>query len=269
MGLAFVDDVKNAITGQDAADAKANIAKSQQAQQKEDRAFALKNAEATPEELAQIQRGIALNEADITRKEKLLASSDPALIESGTQALKLLRGEEAKTLGPLKNKIAQDESKLREKLLAQLGPGYENTTAGIQALEAFRQSADTSLNDAQQKSLGMLLGVTQDTSARYGMQSNIQNASGLSGLFDNIQKRKINAMTGTPQTAAGSEFVGDLGRAQGLTNLINTGINVGSTLYGAGAFGGFGGDNTVAPTSGGNQYTLNSGSGITVPKYDL
>lgn len=240
-GVKDIEGVVDTISGKKAADAQGKIAEAQEAEQRERRALALKYAEATPEELAQINRSISLNESDIARKEKLLASSDPAVIEAGDQALKLLRGEEAKTLAPLRSNIQKQEQALRAKLQAQLGPGYENTTAGIQALAAFNEQANNAMTTAQNQTIGQLLGVAQDTSSRYGTQSNISNAGTLSSLFGNISNRKVGAVNATPITAAGSQFVGDLQAARGMTNLINTGVQGAAAIYGAGGFGGGGG----------------------------
>ena len=268
---AVVGTIGGAIAGENAARAQGDIAEAQLGQQRSDRDLALKYAEPSPEELAQLNRAIALNEGDIQRKEKLLASSDPALIEAGSQALKLLRGEEAKTLGPLKTNIAKQESALREKLTAQLGSGYENTTAGIQALQAFNEQANAALSGAQESSLARLLGVAQDTSGRYGMQSNITNASGLAGMFGNLNERKISAINKTPITNAGAQFVGDMQSARNMQNAIGGAINLGSTLYGAGAFSSptaaIGTGSTPNPLAG--QYTLNSGASITPSPYKL
>lgn len=206
-------------------------------QQQADRALALKYAEPSPEELAQLNRGIALNEAEVARKEKILASSDPAIIEAGEQALKLLRGEEAKTLAPLKSNIAKQESALREKLAAQLGPGYENTTAGIQALNAFNEQANNALSGAQQNSLAQLLGVAQDSSARYGTESNAKTAGGLASLFGNINNRRISAITGAPITNAGAPFVGDIAGAAANQQFIGNAIKVGGIVASGGLSG--------------------------------
>jgi hypothetical protein len=216
--------------GMRGAKAAGDAAKANLAQQRDDRALALSFAEASPEELAQLNRSIALNEADITRKQKLLDSSDPALIEAGGQALKLLRGEEAKTLGPLKAQFEQQETELRSKLAAQLGPGYENTTAGIQALEAFNQQKNTVFANAQQNALGALLGVAQDTSARYGTQQNITNSATLGNLFGNIQKRKMSAITGAPITDAGAPFVESAAQAAANQRFIRQGVEVGAAI---------------------------------------
>jgi len=227
-------DVLGRRAGKKAAKAQGDIAMAQLEQQREDRDLALKYAEPTPDELNQIQRGITLNENDIARKEKLLASSDPALIEAGSQALKLLRGEEAKTIAPLKANIAKQESALRERLQAQLGPGYENTTAGIQALQAFNEQANAAVTGAQQSSLAQLLGVAQDTSGRYGMQSNIANTAGLAGLFGNISNRQVSAINQTPITGAGAQFIGDLQNARTSQQATGRAIQIGGIASGLG-----------------------------------
>jgi hypothetical protein len=252
--------------GRDAAKAQGDIAGAQLSQQQSDRSQAVKLAEATPQELQQLQQGIDLNKQDIQRKQKLLDSSDPALIEAGQQALKLLRGEDAKTLGPVKAQIAQQEQQ-RAKLQAQLGSGYENTTAGIQALQAFNQQSTNALASAQQGSLGQLLGVAQDSSARYGTQQNIQNSGTLASLFGNIQNRGISAINGTQITNAGAGFVGDLQNARNNNQLYqNIGSNVqqgiglasgtpgGLTALFSGSGGGSSGGSGFTGTSAGQAY---------------
>ncbi len=276
VGSAVVGAVASKNNADRAAKAQGDIAYAQLEQQQRDRAEALKYAEASPQELEQLQRSIALNETDIGRKEKLLASSDPAVIEAGQQALQLLRGEEAKTLGPLKNNIAKQEQALRQKLQAQLGPGYENTTAGIQALQAFNEQSSNALANAQQGSLAQLLGVAQDTSGRYGMQSNIANAGTVGQAYGNISGRKASAMAGTPISGAGAQFVGDLQSARGDQQTLGTLLQVagtGASLYSGGAF-----DtknksdySTVSSPTAGNSmdgtYSLNSGAGVNVSQY--
>ena len=248
---AVVSTVGGALAGEKKAKAIGDAANAQLGQQQADRDLALKYAEPSPDELKQLNQAIGLNETDIARKQKLLDSSDPAIIEAGKQALQLLRGEDAKTLAPLRTNIAKQESALREKLMAQLGPGYENTTAGLQALQAFNEQANGALVNAQQGSLAQLLGVAQDTSGRYGLQSNIANASGLAGMFGNISNRQVSAIRGTP-IAAGNQFMGDYASAANQQETFGNMINLGSTLYSAGAFGGSG-STAKSPFASGTQ----------------
>lgn len=217
-----------------AAGAQGKIANAQEKQQLEDRAYVLQNAEATPQELAQLNRAIAVNESDIQRKEKLLASADPAIIEAGTQALQLLRGEEAKTLAPLRNQFQRQESELRNKLSAQLGPGYETSTAGIQALQALRDSQAGQLAVAQENTLGKLLGVAMNTS-QAGFGNTTANTATLGQLFGDIQKRKIGALQGTPMDSAGAQFVGELQQARVGAGIAKKGAELAGTIIGAAA----------------------------------
>lgn len=230
----FFDQAISGGAGRRAANAQGQIAMAQLAEQRAQRAAATAAAEPTPEELAQLERSIQLNTQDIARKEKLLASSDPALIEAGTQALALLQGKEASILAPLKNQRAKEEAALREKLRSQLGSGYENTTAGIQALQAFGESSNNVYANAQQQSLAQLLGVAQNTSAGYGIQNNISNAGNIANQFGNISNRRVSAINSTPITAAGSQYAGDLANAQQQAATMNQLVNLG--VKGAAAY---------------------------------
>lgn len=273
VGSAIIGGVVAKNASDNAASAAGNIANAQRDQQMADRALALKYAEASPEELAQLQRGIALNESDIARKTKLLESADPAIIEAGQQALKLLRGEEAKTLGPVKSQIAKQEQALRSKLQAQLGPGYENTTAGIQALQAFNEQANNAISTAQQGSLAQLLGVAQDVS-QGGLQNNIANTGSLASLFGQNNARKVSAINGTPISSAGLGMSGEMISARNQAQLGQTIATTGGTLAGllgsGGSYGGGTTSTTASPTANSANYgaTLNGGgSYVTVPGY--
>jgi hypothetical protein len=172
---------------------------------------------------------------------------DPAIIEAGRQALALLKGEEAASLNPLRNEFDSGESKLREKLMAQLGAGYETSTAGIQALAAFNQKKDMTLANAQDQTLGRLLGVSQGVSAN-GYTQNVAAGATLGQMLGNIQGRKINAITGSPIDSAGSQFVGDMARARAGSSVFDNAIKAASMAAGmppppggGGAGGGSGG----------------------------
>lgn len=240
-----IDEILTGGAGRRAADAQSRIAQAQLAEQRATRAAAVAAAEPSAGEMAAMQRSIALNEQDITRRERLIASSDPALIEAGQQALSLLRGTEASTLDPIRRQREKDRAKLTSKLQSQLGSGYANSTAGIQALTAFDEATATALNGAQQQSLSQLLGVAQNTSGNYGLQNNIQNNQTMAQLFGNQSSRRVSAINGTPITGAGAEFVGDLARAQQQTAQTNQLLNLGAT--GASAY--FTGGASLAPTA--------------------
>lgn len=231
----FLNDLRDTVTGKKAGDAQERIAMAQLEEQRRTRAAAVAAAEPTPQEMQQLERSIALNEQDITRKQKLIDSSDPALIEAGQQALKLLQGADSKALDPIRRQREKDRIKLQEKLQAQLGSGYENTTAGIQALSAFDEATSNAMGNAQQQTLAQLLGVAQNTSASYGMQNNISNSGTLASMFGNQSNRRVAAINGTPITGAGAEFVGDLQQARAQMGLVNLGLQGGMAYLTGGA----------------------------------
>jgi hypothetical protein len=256
VGAALVGAAMQYNAGQQAAGAQQDIAEAQLRQQESDRAAASRAAEPSAMELQQLEQAINVNSQEITRKQRLLDSSDPALIEAGTQALNLLRGEEAKTLAPLKNKQAKDRERLREKLRAQLGPGFENTSQGIQALAAFDEASQSALITAQQQSLGQLLGVAQNVQGLASLQSNISNSSQISSQRGAINTRQVNALLGTPITGAGAQFVGGLGNAQNMANLGSNIAGIGGTLA---SFSSNGAAPTSNVSSGSNSYDVSGG----------
>lgn len=231
--MGTLDQVLTGGAGAKAAALQGQIAMAQEARLRE----AAQLAAPTPQELAQLQNTIDLNTKDIERKQKLIDSSDPALIEAGNQALALLQGKEAASLSPLKMEQERAREALRNKLRAQLGSGFENTTAGMQALSEFDRAAQMAQASAQQNSLAQLLGVAQNTSANYGMQSNIANAGNIANAFGEISKRQASALAGTAQ-AAGSQFAGELAKNQNLSATANNLLNLGTTLGVAAAKGG-------------------------------
>ena len=223
-----LDEILYGGAGRRSAEAQQRIAEAQLAEQVRTRELATAAAEPSIAEMRQLERSIALNDKDIVRKERLIASSDPALIEAGQQALALLRGQDAAILSPLKNQRAKERAKLDERLRAQLGTGYETSTAGLQALAAFDEASNNVYANAQQQSLAQLLGVAQQTSANYGLQNNIANAGSISGLYGNQSTRRVSAINQTPITAVGAQFAGDLALATNqiatMKDLFNLGI---------------------------------------------
>jgi hypothetical protein len=225
----FVADPFDLMGRRAGAQAAEDAANAQLGQQRGDRAAAMQFAEASPAELANLQRAIAFSEGDIARKTKLLESVDPALIEAGRQAKALMEGKEANVLAPLRQNMMRQETKLREKLASQLGAGYENTTAGIQALEAFNQQANSTLANAQQQSLGQLLGVAQNSRQ---MAGNLNNEISLGQLLGGIQNRKIGALSGTP-VDPGLAFAGDMAKSGVFRQQIGDLAQIGGMVAGA------------------------------------
>lgn len=210
--------VVSAIGQQGVANAQARAA----GQQRRD-ALAAANS---PQEIAQLEQSLALNNQDIARKEKILASTDPAIIEAGKQALNLLQGKDSSVLNPLKTTQAKQRAQLEAKLRAQLGPGYANTTAGIQALSAFDEASYNSQSAAQQNSLANLLGTSSNFSSQ-GLSSNIGNSQSLAGMFGNIANRNVSAINGTSLIpTAGSGQAGLLAGSTQLQSLLGQGATL-------------------------------------------
>jgi hypothetical protein len=216
------------ITGRRIAEAQAGAAEAELAEARRTREQAIELAEPTPEELAQIDRAVELNEQDIARKTKLIEASDPAIIEAGRQALQLLRGEEARTLDPVRRARQEQRERLQDTLRSELGSGFATSTAGQQALNRFDQETDSLLAQEQDRSLGRLLGVAERTTQQQGLAGAVRRTGGLADLIAAPGRRQASLISQTPITPfAGAQFVGDIKRAQNLQNLFGqlTGIS--------------------------------------------
>lgn len=240
---AAVSAIGQSISGEQAAKAASKAAKAQLAQERQDRDLAMDAAASSPEELAQLNRAVQINDQDVKRKEQVLASIDPAIIAAGEEALKLIQGEESRTLAPLRNQRQEDRRRLESQLQQQLGPDYANSSAGIRALSRFDSETSLVLAQVQDQAIGRLQGLVTTGAQMNQLGSNVQDAGSLASIFGNISARKINAITGSPINNAGAPFVGDAIRARTLGNVFNTigqGAMQAGTLYAAGA-GGSGG----------------------------
>lgn len=130
--------------------------------------------------LASLDRDIANQERNLSRQEQMISQLDPTIIEASQQALKLMRGEDASTLAPLKRQREMQRQKLLSSLREQLGPGAETSTMGIQALNRFDAETSNIFSGAQQQALSNLGSVsTQFSSQRPDM---LREIAGLSGF---------------------------------------------------------------------------------------
>jgi len=253
------------ITGNNAAQASENIAKEQAAMaervlqmQREDREFALKLAQSSPSESAAIARQYQMAEQSLSaqlesieKDRELMNAVDPALKEAGHQALQLLQGKEAAALGPLKAERTRQRDMLESNLRDALGSGFNTSSAGMEALNRFDAESQSVLAGAQQQTMGALLGlsagVRPDVAGKearaYGTSSQIA-ASALAGT-QNVAARQVAAYNGSAVNyqgvvnTSGSQYVGDLGRAQALGNLFG---NIGQI---GGSFAGYGMQNSM------------------------
>ena len=213
------------VTGANQRQARAagQAAQAQERQAQENLAFAKESqqgavdaARGTPEQIRQFEAGLRNQEANIGREEALLGSIDPALMEASNQVLKLLRGEEASVLDPVKKNRARQRQKLMDSLREQFGPGAESSSAGVQALTAFDAETDNVISNAQQQSIGQLFGATSSLLPSVSNSRGL-SASRLQGALGDQQGRLSNAFLGGgqlvnqagqgAQQAAGSRFV--------------------------------------------------------------
>lgn len=206
--------------GKQQAAAEKSIEAQERARQK-----AMELAQASPGELAQIDRMLRLSEENfamqmkyIQRDEELLNAVDPALREAGAQALQLLQGKEAAVLAPLKAERARQREALKDSLRQQLGAGYATSSAGIEALTRFDQESQAVTAATQQNVVQSFLGlsaqVRPDVAGKvgraFGQTAEIAGV-GL-GAMQNIANRQVNAWNGARidynplvQAAGGSE----------------------------------------------------------------
>ena len=193
---------------------------------------------ATTQGMASLDRDIKNQEKNLARQEQLISQIDPTIIEASQQALRLLRGDKASTLGPLEQQRATARQKLVNQLRTQLGPGAETSSAGIKALTAFDQETSGLFAGAQQQALSNLGGVSsQFSSQRPDMLREIQGLSNFGQGKTNLQFQRAaalsNARQGLMQTA-GAQYTGDAIRGQ-------ANASFGQAMLGAGAqvFGGY------------------------------
>jgi hypothetical protein len=216
---------------------------------------ALPLADATPDELAALDRSKGSALASLDREERLLAAVDPSLMEASKQALALLRGGTAEANKPLMNLRAQQRQNLLNSLRAQYGPGAESSSIGQKALRQFDMESDSLFQTNQQNSLSQMFGIaTTDLGSR--QQRAISGLEQVGQGYSAIQDRKLNArlnvgatslgaLSGTSQAmiqSAGAPYVGAAlqGQAQAAFggNIANTGATLGAAyLIGGGTFG--------------------------------
>jgi len=201
---------------------------------------------ATPQELAAFERSIQSASNLVARDKKLLDAIDPALMEASTQALQLLRGDDAAALGPVKAQRAMQRQQLLRTLREQMGPGAETSSAGQKALQQFDMETSTLMNQVQQGTLSMLLGSAQNQRAQSTQSTGTEvNAFQNAGIgYGNITNRQtqaalsagvatLGAVTGTGQSivqSAGAPFVAAQLQGQSQQAMGNQLTNVGATM---------------------------------------
>lgn len=222
---------------------------------------------------------IAKQDKNLARQEQMISQIDPTVLEASQQALKLLRGETSSALAPLQNQRNTERQKLVNQLRAQLGPGAETSTAGIQALTRFDAQTSQLMAGAQQSALGQLGNTATQFSALRpnisGELGALANMSGrrlstAGGIFDaemnRTQQRRIDF---APVIGgSGAQFVGDqmrgMAQQQMGNQLMSAGFDIGGKILGAGLTGGFGGFGGLGSKATGGGMAGGGGSGRTV-----
>lgn len=128
-------------------------------------------AASDPAELRILQESLNRQRQEIQNQEELFAAIDPAIMEASQQALKLMQGQDAAALDPMRRQRAKQRERLVANLREQMGPGAETSSAGIQALNDFDMQTDTLMAQTQQQTMGQLFGM--------GMQGQQAQAQGI------------------------------------------------------------------------------------------
>lgn len=246
------------VFGDGGADAATNAAKAKQDEAR--RQFEMIKGltdTATTSGIAQFEKDIANQEKNLGRQEQLISQLDPTIIEASQQALRLLKGEDASTLAPLKRQRERQRQKIVNSLREQLGPGAETSTAGMQALTMFDSETDQLMSGAQQQALGNLGNISsQFTSQRPDMFREIMGRSQFGQGKSDLLFKQAGMLQGSGQAmidTAGAEWTGDVIRGQQNRafnlKLFDAAVQGGMMLAGAPPGGAKGTD--TASTSGG------------------
>lgn len=214
--------------------AQQNIAQAQLQQQGAERQFAVGAAQPTGAELDAMQKQLqnyqetyGLQKAQLQKDISLESLTNPEL-------QRLLKGEAAPTLNPYMAVVQNQRDQLSADLSRQLGSGWENTTAGMQALQQFNLQHSNQAAQIQQQYLGSMmannlaLGSSVSGQINQGAQTLAGLNQGTFGMSNAIQGRQISASEGTSMVPySGANNISQLGQGQMMGQL-------GGSLMGAG-----------------------------------
>lgn len=256
----FVGDITGSNRAAEAAQAAAMAQAAEAARQRQalldqgnkNQREAMALAEATPQELAALNRSYAAADKSLAREQKLLDAIDPALMEASKQALSLLRGESADVNKPMNDMRAMQRQQLVNSLRAQYGPGAESTSIGSKLLQQFDMESNMATAQNQRNALGQVFGIaSSDLGSR--LTRGIGQVQQVGQGFSALQERKLNtqlntgnslmaALSGTQAQmiqSAGAPYVGEALRAQAQQGLFNQAIGLAS-MYGGNYMGAMG-----------------------------
>lgn len=208
----------------------------------------------TTQGLANYDKALSAQDKNLSRQEQMVAQIDPTVLAASKQAADLLAGKSASSLAPIQAQRNQQRQQLLSNLRAQLGPGAETSTAGIQALNQFDMQTNSLLAGQQQGALqlanqtfGTFSGYGQGINQSIGQMAQITGArAGLQGNYANM----LNAANQGVQQNAGAPYLGDYLRGQQNAafgrQMLGAAIQGGSMA----AMGGFGGGGAGAAGAG-------------------
>ncbi len=195
-------------------------------------------ARPSAQEIMQLESGIRQQDEIIARERKMIEAVDPAILEAGKQAHELLQGKEAAVLDPLKRQRERQKGQLRERLRSQLGPGFETSSAGIEAMGRFDTETGDLLMGHQQQVVGQLLGVAQNASGQ-SRQTEANAIRGKGGFMDMIANNRMNS--------AKMSYQSGMAQANATKGMFDAFGSAGDTISAVGGFmgkqGGFGSGN--------------------------
>lgn len=214
--------------GQDMADAMGSAAEAQQAQAQNTIAAMQAQAAPTALELSTMNSQIQQANTQVQRQQKIFDAMDPAILESGKQALQLMQGQNASTIAPMLAQRQVQRQQMMQQLQNQLGPGFATSSAGQQALANFDNQTNTFQAGLQQQALSAVgtYGTQAAQAAQSGMASGQQAGqlfSNVMGQSNTIQQRQVNATYNGSNAliaTAGAPWVSAIGRAMNTSQMF-------------------------------------------------
>ncbi len=207
-------------------------------------------AQASPQELAALEKSYQSAGQNLDREQSLLAAIDPALMEASHQALKLLKGEGSGLTQAMGQKQAMQRAQLVNQIRAQYGPGGETSSVGQKLLQQFDMNANSSMQQANQGALQNAWGIANtDSGAR--QRAALAQYQGVGAWNDSLRRRQSDAQLNTGNAllsamqnggqqmigTAGAQYTGDALRAQADQGLANQVMGIGGNMIGAGVMG--------------------------------
>lgn len=175
-------------------------------------------------QLAYLDRVQTIQMAALERDEKLMEQAAPGIMEAGNQAYKLLKGQEAEALRPIRQQREMQRRMLENSLAKQLGSGFGTSSAGIEALTRFDMETDMLMAQVQNQTMNQLMGYSMQGfnaganqmaqgSATVGSLTGqrMANLNVIQGRQQDAARARMQAIMGTDVTPyAGAQHVGSL-----------------------------------------------------------